>query len=84
MDLLEKLFESQVISESEMMSARSKSRNDGAREGAREVVDTVGNKGVNASTVLIKALRELDPLLYEELNKQNLEYVTAPASSACG
>ncbi|KAJ4941741.1 hypothetical protein JOQ06_011616, partial [Pogonophryne albipinna] len=68
-ELLDKLFASEVISEFEMESAGSKPRNDGARE----VVDAVRKKGVKASTVLIKALRELDPLLYEELNKQNLE-----------
>ncbi|KAF3839078.1 hypothetical protein F7725_017795 [Dissostichus mawsoni] len=62
--LLDKLFESEVISESEMTSARTKTRN----EGAREVVDAVLNKGAAACRVLINALRELDHLLYEELN----------------
>ncbi|XP_034005422.1 protein NLRC3-like [Trematomus bernacchii] len=63
-DLLDKLFQSKVISKSEMDSARNKSRNDGARE----VVDVVRNKGAAASRVLINALRELDPYLYEELH----------------
>ncbi|KAL3067749.1 hypothetical protein OYC64_022050 [Pagothenia borchgrevinki] len=67
-DLLDKLLESGVISESEMESARTKSRNDGARDGALEVLDVVRRKGAAASRVLINALRELDPYLYEELN----------------
>ena len=67
-DLLDKLLESGVISESEMESARNKSRNDGARDGALEVLDVVRRKGAAASRVLINALRELDPYLYEELN----------------
>ncbi|XP_033973044.1 uncharacterized protein LOC117471892 [Trematomus bernacchii] len=53
-----------VINESEMTSARTKPQNDGARE----VVDAVRRKGAAASRVLINALRELDPYLYEELN----------------
>ncbi|XP_033978464.1 uncharacterized protein LOC117476200 [Trematomus bernacchii] len=63
-DLLDKLLGSGVISESEMESARTKSRN----EGAREVVDVVRKKGVKPSSDLIKALRELDPHLYKQLN----------------
>ncbi|XP_034005426.1 uncharacterized protein LOC117497566 [Trematomus bernacchii] len=70
--LLDKLFQSKVIIKSEMDSARNKPKDDGARE----VVDAVQNKGAAASRVLINALRELDPYLYEELElklKQNLE-----------
>ncbi|XP_033986711.1 uncharacterized protein LOC117482645 [Trematomus bernacchii] len=63
-DLLDKLFESGVITESEMTSARTKPQNGGARE----VVDAVRNKGAEASRVLINALRELDPYLYRKLN----------------
>ncbi|XP_033992023.1 uncharacterized protein LOC117487502 [Trematomus bernacchii] len=69
--LLDKLFGSGVISESEMTSARAKPKNDGARE----VVDAVRNKGAAACRVLINALRELDPYLYRYLDsnlKQNL------------
>nr|XP_033934684.1 caspase recruitment domain-containing protein 8-like [Pseudochaenichthys georgianus] len=62
--LLDKLLESEVIIESEMTSARTKPKNDGARE----VVDAVRNKGAAASRVLINALRELDPYLYRNLN----------------
>ncbi|XP_063767442.1 NACHT, LRR and PYD domains-containing protein 1a allele 5-like isoform X2 [Eleginops maclovinus] len=64
-DLLDKLFESEVISESEMTSARTKPQ---IQEKAREVVDAVRKKGVAACRVLITALRELDPYLYRELN----------------
>ncbi|KAJ4943849.1 hypothetical protein JOQ06_006343 [Pogonophryne albipinna] len=67
-DLLDKLLESGVIIESEMESARTKSRNDGGRDGALEVLDVVRKKGAAASMVLINALRKLDPYLYEELN----------------
>ncbi|XP_033978155.1 caspase recruitment domain-containing protein 8-like [Trematomus bernacchii] len=46
------------------LEARTKPKNDGARE----VVDAVRNKGAAASRVLINALRELDPYLYSYLN----------------
>ncbi|KAK5861661.1 hypothetical protein PBY51_017119 [Eleginops maclovinus] len=63
-DLLDKLFESGVIRESEMTSIRTKP----PKNGAREMVDAVRSKGAAACMVLITALRELDPCLFSELN----------------
>ncbi|XP_034058709.1 NACHT, LRR and PYD domains-containing protein 12-like isoform X1 [Gymnodraco acuticeps] len=61
--LLDKLIEREVITYSEMTSARVKPQ----FEKAGEVVDTVRRKGAAASRVLIDALREIDPYLYREL-----------------
>ncbi|XP_033978467.1 caspase-1-like isoform X2 [Trematomus bernacchii] len=62
--LLDKLLEREVITYSEMTSARGKPQFDKARE----VVDTVHQKGAAACRVLINALREIDPYIYKELN----------------
>ncbi|KAF3839015.1 hypothetical protein F7725_017732 [Dissostichus mawsoni] len=62
-DLLDKLFDSEVISDSEMDSARKKSQNDGAREGAREVVDVVRRKGAAASRAANMGFLNTTPLL---------------------
>ncbi|KAF3838990.1 hypothetical protein F7725_017707 [Dissostichus mawsoni] len=78
--LLDKLLEREVITYSEMMSARVKPQ----FEKAREVVDTVHRKGAAASRVLINALQEIDPYLYGELDlteaKPRGECLKAPAS----
>ncbi|XP_059182663.1 caspase recruitment domain-containing protein 8-like [Centropristis striata] len=57
--LLDKLLESQVINDGEMQSFRAK----GQADKARDVIDLVQRKGTAASSVLIDALRELDPHL---------------------
>ncbi|XP_059195266.1 NACHT, LRR and PYD domains-containing protein 12-like [Centropristis striata] len=57
--LLDKLYERDVISYGEMQSATSKSQLDKARD----VIDAVRRKGAEASSVLIAALREVDPRL---------------------
>ncbi|KAI9546083.1 hypothetical protein NQZ68_030670 [Dissostichus eleginoides] len=57
-DLPDKLFESEVISESERTSVRTKHQ---IEEKAREVVDAVRRKGAAACRVLITALSDQDP-----------------------
>ncbi|KAK1882910.1 Caspase-1 [Dissostichus eleginoides] len=73
--LLDRLFEFRVIYDSEMRSARSKPEN----ERAREVVDTVRNKGAEACRVLIEALSEKDPYFYNDLVKSR----GTPTSLVC-
>uniref|UniRef100_A0A665T3H1 CARD domain-containing protein n=1 Tax=Echeneis naucrates TaxID=173247 RepID=A0A665T3H1_ECHNA len=57
--LLDKLLERGVFSDEEMKSARTKSTADKARD----VIDSVRRKGREASSFLIAALCQLDPLL---------------------
>ncbi|TDH13433.1 hypothetical protein EPR50_G00057540 [Perca flavescens] len=61
--LLDKLLERGVITDGEMQSARTQGRADKARD----VMDTVRRKGRAASSVLVSALCELDPVLSREL-----------------
>ncbi|KAL7373818.1 hypothetical protein ABVT39_014933 [Epinephelus coioides] len=63
--LLDKLLEHHVINDEEMQSARTKVRADKARH----VIDTVRNKGTEASSVLIAALCEVDSHLSRVLLK---------------
>ncbi|XP_028455936.1 E3 ubiquitin-protein ligase TRIM39-like isoform X2 [Perca flavescens] len=62
--LLDKLLERGVITDGEMQSARTQR---GRADKARDVMDTVRRKGRAASSVLIAALCELDPVLSREL-----------------
>ncbi|XP_068585942.1 LOW QUALITY PROTEIN: NACHT, LRR and PYD domains-containing protein 1-like [Cebidichthys violaceus] len=62
--LLDKLLEHGVITDTEMQSARTRNRADKARD----VMDTVRRKGSEACSVLITALCEVDPYLYTALN----------------
>ncbi|KAK9523717.1 hypothetical protein VZT92_017620 [Zoarces viviparus] len=62
--LLDKLLEHGVMTDAEMQSARTKDRADKARG----VMDTVGRKGSEACSVLMAALREMDPYLHTTLN----------------
>ncbi|XP_039646758.1 caspase recruitment domain-containing protein 8-like isoform X2 [Perca fluviatilis] len=61
--LLDNLLEHGVITDEEMQSVRTQGRADKARD----VIDTVRRKGRAASSVLISALCELDPVLSREL-----------------
>ncbi|XP_039669376.1 E3 ubiquitin-protein ligase TRIM7-like [Perca fluviatilis] len=58
--LLDKLLERGVITDDEMQSARTQR---GRADKARDVMDTVRRKGRAASSVLIAALCEVDPVL---------------------
>ncbi|KAF1385204.1 hypothetical protein PFLUV_G00105310 [Perca fluviatilis] len=60
--LLDKLLERGVITDGEMQSVRT-----GRAEKARDLMDTVRRKGRAASSVLISALCEVDPVLSTEL-----------------
>ncbi|XP_035863060.1 NACHT, LRR and PYD domains-containing protein 1-like [Sander lucioperca] len=60
--LLDKLLERGVITDGEMQSVRT-----GRADKARDVMDTVRRKGSAASSVLISALCEVDPVLSREL-----------------
>ncbi|XP_035863608.1 stonustoxin subunit alpha-like [Sander lucioperca] len=60
--LLDKLLERRVITDGEMQSVRT-----GRADKARDVMDTVRRKGSAASSVLISALCEVDPVLSREL-----------------
>lgn len=62
--LLDKLLELHVMNDAEMQSARTKAK----AEKAVEVIDTVQRKGAEACSVLIAALREVDPGLSTTLN----------------
>uniref|UniRef100_A0A8C4H427 CARD domain-containing protein n=1 Tax=Dicentrarchus labrax TaxID=13489 RepID=A0A8C4H427_DICLA len=62
--LLDKLLERRIINDEEMQSATTKVK----AEKARYLIDTVRNKGHEASSVLIAALCEVDPCLSRELN----------------
>ncbi|XP_030260817.1 NACHT, LRR and PYD domains-containing protein 12-like [Sparus aurata] len=64
--ILDKLRSGEIISDEEMQNFRRQDRVRADR--ARDVIDTVRGKGSAASSVLIAALREVDPLLYRELN----------------
>ncbi|KAF1394510.1 hypothetical protein PFLUV_G00001070 [Perca fluviatilis] len=61
--LLDKLLEHEIINDGEMQSMKIEAR----AEKARQVIDTVRRKGTTASSVLIAALREVDPCLSREL-----------------
>ncbi|XP_078128584.1 putative caspase recruitment domain-containing protein 17P [Sander vitreus] len=61
--LLDKLFEHEVINDGEMQSIKIEARADKARH----VIDTARMKGTKASSVLIAALCEEDPCLSREL-----------------
>ncbi|XP_032359700.1 uncharacterized protein LOC116672157 [Etheostoma spectabile] len=61
--LLDNLLERGVLTDGEMQSARTRGRADKARD----VMDTVRRKGREASSVLVAALREVDPVLSREL-----------------
>ena len=60
--LLDQLLERSVITDGEMQSVRT-----GRADKARDVMDTVRRKGRAASSVLISALCEVDPVLSREL-----------------
>ncbi|XP_028443326.1 NACHT, LRR and PYD domains-containing protein 12-like [Perca flavescens] len=60
--LLDQLLERGVITDGEMQSVRT-----GRADKARDVMDTVRRKGSWASSVLISALCEVDPVLSREL-----------------
>ncbi|XP_037605257.1 protein NLRC3-like [Sebastes umbrosus] len=63
--LLDELFQRRVINDREMESIRkAKSRADKAQD----LIDTVRLKGTEASSVLIAALREVDPCVFKVLN----------------
>ncbi|XP_029370840.1 ribonuclease inhibitor-like [Echeneis naucrates] len=62
--LLDELFDRDVISDEEMESARAKSRPDKARD----VIDSVRRKGREASSFLIAALCQLDKCVSRELS----------------
>ncbi|XP_078027437.1 uncharacterized protein LOC117266052 isoform X2 [Epinephelus lanceolatus] len=62
--LLDKLLQYRVINDAEVQSARIKTRADKARD----VIDTAIRKGAEACSVLIAALREVDPCLSRVLN----------------
>ncbi|KAK9535983.1 hypothetical protein VZT92_005808 [Zoarces viviparus] len=62
--LLDKLLEHRVITDTEMESTRTKH----GADKARDVIDTVRRKGSEACSVLIAALREVDEWLYTALN----------------
>ncbi|XP_032364326.1 uncharacterized protein LOC116678666, partial [Etheostoma spectabile] len=61
--LLDHLLQRGVLTDGEMDSARPRGRADKARD----VVDTVRRKGREASSVLVSALCEVDPVLSREL-----------------
>ncbi|XP_042365996.1 caspase recruitment domain-containing protein 8-like isoform X2 [Plectropomus leopardus] len=61
--LLDKLLEDRVINDAEMQSIKIKA----GEEKARELFDTVRNKGRESVSVLMNALREADPWLYSAL-----------------
>uniref|UniRef100_A0A8C9YFY5 CARD domain-containing protein n=1 Tax=Sander lucioperca TaxID=283035 RepID=A0A8C9YFY5_SANLU len=61
--LLDKLFEHEVITDGEMQSMKIEAKADKARD----VIDTVRRKGTTASSVLIATLREADPCLSRAL-----------------
>ncbi|XP_031179247.1 caspase-1-like, partial [Sander lucioperca] len=61
--LLDNLLEHRVITDEEMQSVRTRGRADKARD----LMDSVRRKGRAASSVLISALCELDPVLSREL-----------------
>ena len=65
-ELLDKLLQRGVINYSEMEFAGTLNRVDKARQ----VIDMVRRKGREASSVLIAALCEVDPLLSKKLNLQ--------------
>ncbi|XP_074478125.1 NACHT, LRR and PYD domains-containing protein 12-like isoform X3 [Sebastes fasciatus] len=58
--LLDELFQRRVISDDEMQSIRTKNK----RDKARDLIDTVRLKGTEASSVLIAALRKVDPWVF--------------------
>uniref|UniRef100_UPI0037E781E1 NACHT, LRR and PYD domains-containing protein 12-like isoform X3 n=1 Tax=Semicossyphus pulcher TaxID=241346 RepID=UPI0037E781E1 len=62
--LLDELLQHGVINDGEMQSIRTKVK----AEKARDLIDTVRRKGREASSVLITALREVDPCLSRELD----------------
>ncbi|XP_019134321.1 caspase recruitment domain-containing protein 8 [Larimichthys crocea] len=62
--LLDKLLARGIINDHETESVRGKVRADKARD----LIDTVRNKGAEGSSVLIAALCEVDPCLSRELN----------------
>ncbi|XP_037612393.1 NACHT, LRR and PYD domains-containing protein 12-like [Sebastes umbrosus] len=62
--LLDELLHRRVISDEEMQSIRTKTRADKARD----LIDTARRKGTEASSVLIAALRKVDPWVSRELN----------------
>ncbi|XP_053198075.1 uncharacterized protein LOC128382115 [Scomber japonicus] len=64
--LLDKLLEQRVINDGEMDSLRVENR----AEKARSLIDTVLKKGPAASSFLIAALCEVDPVLSRRLNLQ--------------
>ncbi|XP_059195045.1 NLR family CARD domain-containing protein 3-like [Centropristis striata] len=63
--ILDKLFERDVINQGEMEDIRQTNRT--TINKARDVIDTVRKKGAKASLVLIDALREVDPYLFDDL-----------------
>uniref|UniRef100_A0A3B4XAG3 CARD domain-containing protein n=1 Tax=Seriola lalandi dorsalis TaxID=1841481 RepID=A0A3B4XAG3_SERLL len=67
-ELLDNLLQSGVVTDGEMDSAAGTPTR---AEKARVVIDTVRRKGSRASSVLITALREVDPYLSTELCSGN-------------
>ncbi|CAG5998083.1 unnamed protein product [Menidia menidia] len=62
--LLDKLLQQGALSNEEMQRAKTKLREDKARD----AIDTVMRKGFKPGKTLIAALREVDPSLSRELN----------------
>ncbi|XP_047433411.1 NACHT, LRR and PYD domains-containing protein 12-like [Mugil cephalus] len=62
--LLDELLQTKVINSSELEGMQALSKADKARE----LIDTVVNKGPDACKVMIDALRKIDPFVFDTLN----------------